>query len=1057
MRLIKQTQLLCQVGTSDKVYEVDLCNTSEQLYVVNFRYGRRGSNLKEGSKTEQPVSLAEAEKIFDKLVNSKLKGGYQDVTSVSTTEEKSPLSSVTDNPRYQAIINHLAGAGNNRWTLERAIWRAGELKIKEATPWLIQLIGTGEALRDYCLAWALGWCGDASTISEVTNLSNNTAVPEFVKRIAWEATIKLADQTTQKQLRSQKINQLPPQLQTLAINGSSEAFLTELRAYLEQSNYRNFEVLDIIYQIDNEIVRPALINILQTAPFQPNYFKQIRHIFKIAEYRRDAEVVAIFAYRLEKEKAMYQSNSYGVYLPNKGYVSNYRYEYNSTTSRYDKIQTNEFKQAIESPDAKLAYSSNTREYLRRRIWRTLKQLGEESDLDYIKIGVELLLQYSDVDAVAVKESVLYRWNRSNWTRIEYHRHWDAYAGYLTFNHILYENSSRYVLLPNSNGWRCREGYKAGDPEPEMREEAFPQLWENHPDALLRLLLESNCYPVHSFAVKAIQKCPQFCQEIDINTIIKLVNKPYLVTTQLGFQLAREKYNPDNPNLELVQALVHCSLESARRQVYQWIELNHDRFLESTDFIISLITSQHSDTRLFTRRILTSAILNEAHSKVIIGRLIAELLSFDVTQAEIAKEVAETLLLCFTPQLRQLGFGVILDLLAYPLPEIQEFGANILLNHQTPAANLPPKLIQSLINSPHASIRVIGVKIFGQLPDEILLSSRDLLLTMVTHKQIEIRQVIRPIILRLSQTNLEFSDQLKTELIEILIKQEKTEGLHRYLVSLIREDFPNWLSNSDKDTALRLLKAKSSSSQELGGLILNINSINWASQFETYEIVQLGSHEILLVRQAAWVMFEEILNRIHNNPQEMLAAVRLLEAEWDDSREFAWRTFSSHFSEQDWTPEVMVSICDSNREDVRQFGRDLVTGYFQSSYGQDYLLKFSEHPSRDMQLFATNYLENYAVDNPNRLSELVPYFITVLSQINRGRLAKNRVFAFLETEAKKSQLAAQIVAEILTRHSLTVAIGDKATAIQIMLKIHQQYPQIYLPIQVKTPRAISNRQ
>lgn len=50
MKLIQRTTLIYQEGNSDKVYEVDLCQTGEDLYVVNFRYGRRGTNLKEGVK-----------------------------------------------------------------------------------------------------------------------------------------------------------------------------------------------------------------------------------------------------------------------------------------------------------------------------------------------------------------------------------------------------------------------------------------------------------------------------------------------------------------------------------------------------------------------------------------------------------------------------------------------------------------------------------------------------------------------------------------------------------------------------------------------------------------------------------------------------------------------------------------------------------------------------------------------------------------------------------------------------------------------------------------------
>ena len=112
------------------------------------------------------------------------------------------------------------------------------------------------------------------------------------------------------------------------------------------------------------------------------------------------------------------------------------------------------------------------------------------------------------------------------------------------------------------------------------------------------------------------------------------------------------------------------------------------------------------------------------------------------------------------------------------------------------------------------------------------------------------------------------------------------------------------------------------------------------------------------------------------------------------------------------------------------------------------LEFSEHPSTDMQLFATNYLETYSVNNPERLQELMPYFISVLSRVNRSRVAKKRIFAFLDKEAQKTEEAALIVAEILTRQSRSMAIGDKALAIESMVKIKKTYPNISLPIQVK---------
>lgn len=1053
MKLIKRTALNFQDDRSDKVYEVDLCQVSENLYAVNFRYGRRGANLKEGTKTDTPVPLAQAEKVFDKLVAEKVKKGYREAASdAPNVADAAPAAT-----REEAILNNIAAGGSRKWPLERAIWRAGELKIAEAGPLLINLIGTGKSLRDYCIAWSLGWCGGEGAVEALTRVYRNAATAEFVRRIAFEGLLKLADEEGRSHLRSAIIGLLPVELRELARNGSAEEFSAALKTYLDSEDSKRFAVLDTVYQIDNECVRSALLDILRTAPFKPNYFKQIRHIFKMAEYRHDAEVFAIIADRLEREQAMYRSNSYGVYIPGGGYLKKIDWKQNKKTNQYEAVKCHEFQDEMESPNARIAYNSNTREYLLRRVWRSLKQLGEEGDADYVNMAVSILLQYVDSDAEAVLQSTYYQWNYSNWTRVESGTAaWDVFAGYLTFNRILYENSPRYVYLTNSKAWRCKEGYKPGDPEPEVREEAFPEVWEQNPDRLLQLLLESNCRPVHHFAVKALKACPQFLAGIDVSTVVKIIDRPYEVTAELGVNLAIQNgYHRYPTHREVILAVVNCVFQGGRETAYSWLEQQRYRILEDSEFIAALVTSLYGDTRQFARLVLSASIISDRTAKVLIGRIIAHLLAFETTSlvptyiSILAGDIVEILLFCFPAQLRSLGFGVVLDLLRHPIAEIQELGARILLNHEISAANLPPELIESLIESPYEQIRGIGIRLFGQLSDEILTGDkRVLILGMAVNALADIRNAIEPVIQRLAAVNPEFSAQLAAEFIDVLMLPERYERVHAYLVNLLREDLPGWMPAIDREKAGLLLKNKSSAAQELGGFVLMINCANWAAEFDTIEIVKLASHEILSVREAARQMLLQKLDAIRANSQEILSAVRMLEAKWQDSREFAARIFRTELSAEDWTPEVMVSLCDSIREDVRQFGRDLVIRYFQNECGHDYLLKFSEHPSADMQLFATNYLESYAASNPDRIRELAPFFVAVLSRVNKGRVAKQRVFAFLDGEAQKSEEAAKIVAEILTRQSATIAIADKATAIQTMLKIRKIYPQLELPIQVK---------
>ena len=99
----------------------------------------------------------------------------------------------------------------------------------------------------------------------------------------------------------------------------------------------------------------------------------------------------------------------------------------------------------------------------------------------------------------------------------------------------------------------------------------------------------------------------------------------------------------------------------------------------------------------------------------------------------------------------------------------------------------------------------------------------------------------------------------------------------------------------------------------------------------------------------------------------------------------------------------------------------------------------------MQLFATNYLDRFASDKVGRLEQLVPYFTSVLSRVNQGRMAKARVLAFLLREGLRSAPAAELVVKLLHRLSATIAIEDRATAIEAMVAIGRAHPEVALPI------------
>ena len=64
---LENITLYFKEGASDKVYQCAVERAGER-FVVNFAYGRRGSTLNTGTKTNVPVNFEDAKRIFDQLV-----------------------------------------------------------------------------------------------------------------------------------------------------------------------------------------------------------------------------------------------------------------------------------------------------------------------------------------------------------------------------------------------------------------------------------------------------------------------------------------------------------------------------------------------------------------------------------------------------------------------------------------------------------------------------------------------------------------------------------------------------------------------------------------------------------------------------------------------------------------------------------------------------------------------------------------------------------------------------------------------------------------------------
>jgi hypothetical protein len=862
-----------------------------------------------------------------------------------------------------------------------------------------------EDLILYTLAWSLGRCGSAASVPALRNLRGQAWEP--VGRIATAALLLLLEGTSRAVLVEELTGELPEALRAPCRSGPPEAFSQALQEHLADKGVKPAAVLDVLYQIDSANVRPALVELLRTVPLRSAYFQALRHVFKVAELRRDAEVFGILAHRFETEVAGETKFQAQVRVR-----ADYGRRGGSRPSELNASFT--------------PFGGRGRDYFRRRVWRTLDRLGALDDPDYVRLAAGVLLPFTDADA----EEPAPRRNVAVACR------------YWAYNQVLYRNSPRYHLSGNNEFFVCRRPYDPAGPEAAQREEAYPHLWQAQPQAVLGLLDASRCGAVHRFGVKVLRACPDFCRRLPVPALARLLELPYEVTQELGLELAVGRYDPARPDHDLVLALASSGLPLARAQARQWIDQQRGHFTADLAFLAALAGSRQADTRGFARVLLRQTPLPPAAAEALIGRVVALIRSFTAGEGERARDTARTLQQVFAEHLRRVGLPVVLDLLDHSLPEVRQFAGELVLAHETFATQPPEDLLVRLLQDGDASVRGVGVRLLGQLPELTLKENLDLLVALSRHELADFRANIRPVVKRLADADPAFGRRIAQRFAEALLVPGAPEGVPSHTARLLREDLSAHLGAIPKPTIWKLLQARSTVAQEVGGLLLAANVR--PDELSLDEIVKLAGHDILSVREAAWQMCRAGLDRLR---QDVDTAVRLVDAKWEDSRAFAFALFRDSFRRDELTPGVLVSLCDSVRPDVQVFGREMIGRLFSEPDGPEYAIKLSEHPSPSMQMFTANFLERYAGDSPERLRELSFYFKSVLSRVNSGRVAKDRVLRFLENVSRSSSQSAAVVAEVLGRLSATVAVGDRARTVEILTGIHAAHPEVAVPLRV----------
>lgn len=1112
MKLIQQSKLYFREGNSDKVYEIDLCELSPTEYIVNFRYGRRGSNLKAGTKTPEAVSREKAEAIFFDLDREKRAKGYQ--TEIETFIEMPSLDHIQPDSPKAVILQRLQDAIEGKssfqttWKTSRVIWKAASLNIEEAIPFIIKLATKGkDELQTYAAFWALTKLKAVQAKPVFEAFAFQQKQKFYLRNIACEGLLTILEGDDLANFVQQLIEKLPLAIQQDIQNKDAKTLINDLAEHSEQLFVGYFSTLYLLSKVRTELL-PLIHQTINSWAFRPPYFKQIRSIYKLAQVRNDYHTLAMLSYRFEKETAMFKKvQSYSQHIAELG--------------RY--VQT---EKEIKNLDSKIAFSKHTKSYFQRNAANFLIETGKDKGAqEYIKLAVATLLQYTEADYSKEEEKLYSSYgmfqakNKYKYTFITYPECSDSYllstilfgndtertlernltytstrrdvlcsTYYYDTNRIIEENPSpaTRVVTNNSQSKPAADsgqsffgairslfgGKKKEEKEKEQEEiiaeptpfephlkkrkvsvqhsELYPQHWQAMPNAYIQLLLQAQMNVIHRFAyqnLKSHESYNDICARFDSNTTLFFLKRDFKYPNKLGFEILEKRQEEFKRDFDFVAKVLDSNSKDGRRWAQEQIESDKDFFLSQLEFILQLINNSRKENIEWIEKLLKNSRFSDDRQQVILGKTVAELVNLENTDAnnELGKLIINRVSLVASEQFGRVNWEVVEHLLLSPLPANIFLASNILRakSSRAIATDIPVSLTGLFLGNEIPEVRQNGIQLLNQYPDNFLINHYNFVLNQVDTAYPEVLENVLTIIRRLVRSYSK-GDQTIQHLVYTMIRKEKYEGAHAVIQAFIANELKeNWNTGLTPKDIIKLIHAQYRISQLTGYDILK--GYSKTNDFSIRQIISLGNHELLMIRQWCWNYFKQNIQRIR---YEKGKALGLLDSNWDDTRAYAFQFFRTEFTEADWDSDTLISIVDSIRPDVENFGKELIARFFRPENALEYLSKLSEHPSVNVQELVTHYLTQYAGGQKEIISELDYYFRSVLTRVHKARVAKNRIFRFLHQEALKDVETAMVITPILDDLSAQSTVQDKATCIHILSEIKAKYPHLDMHLMIK---------
>ncbi len=338
--------------------------------------------------------------------------------------------------------------------------------------------------------------------------------------------------------------------------------------------------LDTLYELGTPltvaVVRGALA---VTDVSQPYVWRYVKSVFKRSLLRHDLATFGWLAHRVERTGRESTGSRATV------------------KSGYDG-QTRETR----------IFGPRTRDYMRRLAWRYLRRLATYRPVLYAMAAAEAVVHYDAKDEGDPKGD------------------FGAYASCYLLNRVLWGRSSRYRLMQGSLRFRLRPGATPIAPE-GVREEAFPELWDQMPRAYLRLMGGSRLTVVQEFALKAVlERHRGVLETASHEEVVALLAAPHEPTVQLGLGELQRRFNPRQPDWSLLMALLADERTDVRALGLDWLRQTAGLWPLDPEWCSRILVAIHAEVRDTAAALAAGALrAGPAERRVLVARRILAVL------------------------------------------------------------------------------------------------------------------------------------------------------------------------------------------------------------------------------------------------------------------------------------------------------------------------------------------------------------------------------------------------------------------------------------------------